>query len=214
MKLNIVDTQFTVKRGGTSRPQRQLSALKTDYVLPEERDVADFLILLQKYSKHLQFHNLQNQKSGDWSKLLGKDLSYLLAIVSKENVNLILHFFNHDFLDQVNNKAGFKNIFDFLFSLLYRLDQQFLSLPPTHPLFIQITNLIQGKLASDLAQLVGYYKAGIDKNLIDDSSSDYVFEFPIELWASQDVVNAGFSSPWFKASAGSVERPLHQPFGR
>lgn len=203
MKLNIVDTQFTVKRGGTSRPQRQLPALKTDYVVPEERDVADFLILLQKYSQHLQFHNIQNQKNGDWSKLLGKDLSYLLAVVSKENVNLILHFFNHDFLDQVNNKAGFKNIFDFLFSLLYRLDQQFLSLPPEHPLFVQISNLIQGKLATDLTQLVGNYKAGIDKNLIDDTSSDYVFEFPIGLWAAQDVVSAGFSSPWFKASASS-----------
>jgi hypothetical protein len=203
MKLNIVDTQFTVKRGGTSRLQRQLPALKTDYVLPEERDMADFLILLQKYSKHLQFHNLQNQKDGDWSKLLGKDLSYLLAVISKENVNLILYFFTHDFLNEVDSKAGFKNIFDFLFSLLYRLDQQFLSLPSDHPLFTQITNLIQGKLASDLNQLVGYYKAGIDKNLIDENSSDYLFEFPIETWASQDVVSTGFSAPWFKTSAGS-----------
>lgn len=203
MKLNILDTQFTVKRGGSSRSQRQLPALQTDYVLPEERDIADFLILLQKYSKHLRFHNLQNQPEGDWSKLLGKDLSYLLAIISRENTNLILHFFNHDFIDQVNNKAGFKNTFDFLFSLLYRLDQQFLSLSPEHPLFVQISNLIQGKLSSDIKQLISYYKAGIAKNLVDETSSGYVFEFPIELHASQDIVATGFSAPWFKGSETS-----------
>ncbi len=200
MKLNIIDTQFTVQRGGTSQPQRQLRALHTDYVLPEERDTADFLILLQKYSKHLNYHDIQNEVNGDWSGMLGKDLSYLLAVISKENTAVTQRFFNIEFIGNVNNKAGFKNIFDFLFSLLFRLDRHLQSIPSIHPLNAEMSNLIQGKLGSDLTQLISFYKAGIAKNLIDETSTDYVFEFPIEIWASQDVVTTGFSRPWFKKS--------------
>ena len=166
MKLNIIDTQFTVQRGGTSQPQRQLPALYTDYVLPEERDTADFLILLQKYSKHLNYHDIQNQVNGDWSGMLGKDLSYLLAIISKENTAATLRFFTREFIGNVNNKAGFKNIFDFLFSLLFRLDRHLQSIPSTHPINAEMSNLIQGKLGSDLTQLISFYKAGITKNLL------------------------------------------------
>ncbi len=203
MKLNIIDTQFTVQRGGTSQPQRQLPALRTDYVLPEERDTADFLILLQKFSKNLNYHNLQNQVAGDWSGMLGKDLSYLLAVISKENTATTQRFFNVEFIGNVSNKAGFKNIFDFLFSLLFRLDKHLQSIPASHTLNSEMSNLIQGKLSADLIQLISFYKAGIDNNLIDETSSDYVFEFSIDIWASQDVVSTGFSRPWFKNSKNS-----------
>ncbi len=203
MKLNIIDTQFTVKRGGTSQPQRLSPTLGTDYALPEERDTADFLILLQKFSGHLNYHNLQNQVNGDWTAMLGKDLLYLLAVISKENTAKTLRFFNVEFIGNVTTKAGFKNIFDFLFSLLFRLDRHMQSIPATHPLNAEMNNLIQGKLSADLAQLIAFYKAGIDKNLIDDTSTDYVFEFPLEIWASQDVINTGLSRPWFKNSANS-----------
>ncbi len=203
MKTTVIDTQFTVQRGGTSQAQRALPALATDYVLPEERDHADFLILLQKFSKHLHFYNPQNQKDGDWSGMLEKDLSYILAEISKENTAATQRFFNRDFIGNITTKAGFKNIFDFLFSLLFRLEKHFLALPVGHPLAVQMTNLVQSALSRDLAQLVGFYKFGLEKNLIDDTSIDYVFDFPIEIWAAQDVLTAGFSKPWFKNSENS-----------
>lgn len=55
---------------GTNQSQRILPALEPDYILPDERSLADLLEYAHRLAAEIRFYNLTGQPTGDWRPFL------------------------------------------------------------------------------------------------------------------------------------------------
>ena len=65
---------------------RRLSTLDTRYFLPEERTLSDFLTLINRLSKQVNFFDEQLEERGDWFDFFISNELFLLAEI--ENFDL------------------------------------------------------------------------------------------------------------------------------
>jgi hypothetical protein len=65
---------------------RKMSALDTRYFLPEERTLSDFLKIINRVSKKVNFFDEQLQLNGDWFDFFISNELFLLAEI--ENFDL------------------------------------------------------------------------------------------------------------------------------
>lgn len=75
----MADNQQLYYRDGTSQVQRLMAALKENYVAIDERTIEDWLRFAQTYAKELQYYNLENKPSGDWSDFLNGEIEHILT---------------------------------------------------------------------------------------------------------------------------------------
>jgi uncharacterized protein (DUF2267 family) len=83
------DTRHPLERDGTSQAQRLLAALDTSSVLVDEHSLNDLLVFAKDYAQLLNYYKPSGTgivADGDWEVFLRNDITVLVAIVSKENV--------------------------------------------------------------------------------------------------------------------------------
>jgi hypothetical protein len=75
-----------LQRDGTSQFQRLVRALHPSYVEVDERELSDLLLYAREYARLIRFYSSQNNSSGDWSKFIEADVTTLVAIVAKADL--------------------------------------------------------------------------------------------------------------------------------
>src|SRR5262245_59303585 len=74
-------------REGTAQDERSPKALDPAYAPVNERGVAHNMVFAQGYAGLLDYFDLANHKSGDWTPFFSSDVSVLLAVPAIEDVN-------------------------------------------------------------------------------------------------------------------------------
>lgn len=72
-----------LQREGTSVLTRVLSALSTSFAKADERQAADILLFLRRYSTYLNYYNTTNSLAGDWEPFMKMDISVTLAFLMR-----------------------------------------------------------------------------------------------------------------------------------
>lgn len=127
-------TRHPLERDGTSQAQRLLAALNTSFVSVDERRIEDLLVFARDYAKLLNFHKVKFDAAtgkniltteGDWDVFLRKDVSVLVAGVSKIDIGVRRIDFKRsmDALNQSADVAGLKKLFGHLKSILTELNE-------------------------------------------------------------------------------------------
>lgn len=158
---------------GTSQLQRALAALSADYVKADERNTADLLLFAKKYGSFLNNYNKDNSPDGNWSDLMGKDISVIIASVSVMNavssafvpyVNTLYDCIQTPVAPYNDPNITFKYIFDFVYSLAKKLNDTFTQLPANGDYAAFLLSAIASRLAIPVNQLNGYYAYFLNNN--------------------------------------------------
>ncbi|MCO4294458.1 baseplate J/gp47 family protein [Solitalea sp. MAHUQ-68] len=171
-----------LEREGTSILNRMLSALATSFVKPDEREAADMVLFMRRYSAYLNYYNSSNVLDGDWEPLMKMDISVTLAVLMRLDAHkcsdykkLVYKKIRISGTDTEAQKQ-FTYIFDLSFSLLKIVAEQYHLLPETSEFKQEIETIIKSKVllpAVNLKKLFDDFKTNdlINNTLITDSES-------------------------------------------
>lgn len=157
-------------RNGSNQDGRRLPALQPDYFQVDERGTADLLLFAERFSRHINFYDLQNQKAGDWHPFFSQDISAVLAALSNLPVE-IYQSFARDLQAYLADKPGrakedllshFKLLFHLPLLLLQKADDQYGRLASDDTLREFMTKLVKREMISPLERLVSYYQGALD----------------------------------------------------
>ena len=148
-----------------NRRTLKLSALDTRYFLPEERTLSDFLTLINRLSKQVNFFDEQLKESGDWYDFFISNELFLLAeienfdlkSVEKEKTAILLQFERSDALEEKSQLIIqlFEQIKGMLITIdyWYRLSSEYNKKRESTPLENELVGAISYRCKSVYAQL-------------------------------------------------------------
>ncbi len=148
---------------GTSQAQRALEALSVGYAKVDERSSADLLLFGKKYGAYLNYYDANNSYGGDWSALMSKDISVIIAALEDWQAKDYISYINnlYDNIKFASTPAdvqkNFKYIFDFVFSLSKNLNDTLGLLPADSDYSNYLNVAIASKLALPVKQINDYY---------------------------------------------------------
>lgn len=118
------ETAHPLERDGTSQAQRLLAALDPSYVSVDERKLEDLLVFARDYARLLNYYDLSNSVKGDWEVFLKKDISVLVAVVSKENVPALRKEFTRKMkrLQAAPTKSALQDLFAVFTEIFTEID--------------------------------------------------------------------------------------------
>jgi hypothetical protein len=219
MTEKYCDKKNPLARNGISVPERMPLPLKDEYVRIDERTISDFLIFIDNYSRQIKYYNLINKHFGQWNDFFSSDVSVLIAkIAGKRTLDYRPYF--SETLDILSSESEsltntddlpgkiptLKNLFDFMFSLMFQMDQEIYYLPEEFPFKELAAKTIQKDFSASFVKLIGIYKAGVDLGLINPSQKIVVVaEPPAEMVFAQDFINRGVDGMWFANQSQSLE---------
>src|SRR5215471_12064899 len=130
---------------GTSSANRVLQALLPAYAQVDERSMPDLILFAREYARYLNYYNdasvtVSNElppPSGDWTVLMKMDVSVTLASLAKLDTDNFFTYFDYlidtiqatDVSQTDELKKYYTCIFQFMYSLVYRLDEEWQHLP-------------------------------------------------------------------------------------
>ena len=204
-----------LQRSGINQAQRLLPALKTSYILVDEREFADWIFFAEEFSRYLKYYNLSNEVAGDWKPFFTNDISAILGSIAVQRVDEYRHAIKQrfDFLrdnDNAGDSTGLKRnlneLYAAVFTLTKSLDNYLQKLPLKDPdeekdfaFRATLVNIVQTKLLPVLKRLLAYYKA------IDGSATmDFRQTSDLEGWkilnlqvsSAEDFKLVGVSKAW------------------
>lgn len=186
-------------RNGTDQNSRSLQSLPPSYIQMDERQLADYLILLKNYAQYLTYTNLNNQEEGNWTSFFEKDVSFLLADITNWPVKTYIQWVEL-LLSQLRGSSPsqdqLKFLFDLILSLASRIDRTHTHLPTSTLYKSYLRNLIQSSLKQRLDRILSYYKAAIDENLINPTSKAHPAFTDVQWFWAQDSIAEGYSNLW------------------
>lgn len=172
-------------REGTSLFNRVLAALNTNYAKVDDRGDADIILFAKKYAAYLNYFDASNTIAGDWQALMKMDacvgLAELMKLDTSKNYDYKLLVYkkirqeaNASIDPDVKTKKQFKFLFDFIFSLVKSIDEQYRLVPVELQQADILKSAIASKMAEAVANLILLYeefkKPAFD--LIDSSASE------------------------------------------
>ena len=180
-------------REGTNLVQRALGAPDPARVPVDERRPEHAMVFASAYSAFLRYFDRDNAEQGTWQDFFASDVAAQLAVVAIEDV-AVYRTTVKALLRSLENPrlpasapdmiAALGAVFDCLGTLAHRLDTLYQDLPaeplqgrepaatlegPVLPDQLRTTlgNLIRSQLSPMLQQLIGYYLAGRELNVVD-----------------------------------------------
>ena len=198
-------------REGTSQDSRSSKALDPSYAPVNERTVAHSMVFAQAYAALLKYFNEQNSAAGDWVPFFGSDVSVQIAIAAIEDVeaykantkswfDYLNNLENQSHATQLKDRLGF--LYGNVATLAQQLDTLKESLPPEIALKGVLQNLIRSQLAPGFARLIGYYKAGVTRSLVNaaaPSPAVQILRRPVVSF--ETVLAAKLSTDWSEGAA-------------
>lgn len=143
---------------GTSRKERFGRSLNPENISLDDRQLEDFIIYAQQYSKNVLFvdTNLNNPDiAKTWEQFFKDDLVLLSANIAKKNINEIKA--DYDFLyDQFHREEtleSFSRVVEFVFSRFTKIDQWYTSSSQESALNQDLDLYIRSYLAKEFQNL-------------------------------------------------------------
>lgn len=161
------DTKNPLERDGTSQAQRLLAALDPSYVSVDERKPEDLLMFALKYAEQLKYFNDKNVPDGDWVGFLKNDVSTLVAIIARTDLDKYRDEFN-GYYDAVfakgvslaNAEIALKKLFDPIKEILEQVDAWYLACDERVKLKADLNLYYQSIFAQAYAQLISIDRGG------------------------------------------------------
>lgn len=193
-------------REGTSLLNRVLAALNTSYAKVDDRRDADLILFAKRYAAFLNYYDATNTLAGDWQTLMKMDACVALAALMKTDSRRF-HDYKIHLYGQIRDtstsvadvKKNFKFLFDFLFSLVKSMDEQYRLVPAELPQVDVLKGAITGKMADAVANLVLLFDtfSTSPPDLIDPTVPDLDHAIaPLELSSSGDFKAAELDPAW------------------
>jgi hypothetical protein len=167
MDCNSVTNQHKLQHDGTAQNARPMPGLQPGHVLVEEHGLADWIVFARGYARFLQYYDLENQASGDWTAFWGHNPALLLANLAAAQVDWFreetrLIFIALQKLDNQSDtlllQQNFRRLFDAVATLAMRMDQHIRRLPDELPIKTTLNNLVRTSLAPALKNWMGWQK--------------------------------------------------------
>ena len=195
------------QNSGTSQAQRALPALDTQYARVDERKVEDLILFAKKYGAYLNYYDLTNSVTSDWTPFMNRDMAVGIATVADWPTSNFLPYLT-DLYGYINDpQAGdpsepqaYRYIYDLVFSLATALNNVYLNLPTGVAYNDYLGSAILSNLAIPLQQLYVYYNASVSVNLFagDTPPPDPMAPFDeMEPASALSFIN---SAPWVPAA--------------
>lgn len=199
-------------RAGVSQQQRVLAALVPSYAKVDERNAADLILFAKEYARYLNYYNDAvnpgngevTDADGDWTVFMKMDISVTLATLakldSKKNfayfdflINTILQTDNAQLADL---KKYYQAIFEYLYSLVYVLDEEWKHLPKDFPFTEMCGNMIQSRMNELVWRIQQYYQQSAAINLV-GTEPPFIFDnAPIDISSIQSLLIQPLSPIW------------------
>ncbi|POY37289.1 hypothetical protein C3K47_05860 [Solitalea longa] len=151
-------------REGTSLLNRMLDALATSFVKPDERQEADLLLFLRRYSTYLNYYDSSLTVADDnWEPFMKMDISVTLAVLMRLDAAKCSDYkkllYKRIELSDTDIKAQqqFTYVFDLTFSLLRLVSEQYHLLPDSFELKQQLEATIKTKILLPAVNLKKLY---------------------------------------------------------
>lgn len=153
-----------LSRGGTSQPERLLSALQPDYAQVDERSLADLVDYALRYAKELKYYNLENEVEGDWSAFIEQDVTTLFSLIQrrdpKADQTAYLTLLGQMRLDAGQRTlANLRILFDSVYALAREIDEWYDRTRPEFHLRNELRNAIDPFLRAAMEQFIALEKA-------------------------------------------------------
>ncbi len=87
---------ISLKTQGTSLLTRDQDALKQGYFGIDERSLSDLMAFTTAFAKYVPFTNLENKIDGNWLPFFENNLAFLLAIISRTDIDQISEKFKKE----------------------------------------------------------------------------------------------------------------------
>ena len=163
MSLNPDPFKNPLIRDGVSQRQRQTaaSALATDFVKLDERDLADALVFAHQLSQKLKYYDQDNQESGDWAAFFEGSTPVQIARISKTRSQLVKEQYDQSlqiFLEQPSELKLTTVLNVWKQQLLLPILNWHRDLEPYTPLKSVIQGLVKTNLAEPLIRMKGFEK--------------------------------------------------------
>ena len=174
-------------REGTSLLNRTLAALNTGYAKADERLASDIILFARRYAGYLNYFDGNNNIDGDWQVLMKTDVSVSLATLAAINVQELTDYKKRVYKSILQSasdndaKKEFKYLFDLLFSLITRIDEQYQLLPANEDYKNIFSDVIKNKLQQPLANLEKCFVDFKAFNLLDYSITELDNDAPAEV---------------------------------
>ena len=149
-----------LQRDGTSQRKRMLEALKPDYIKVDEREIQDWILYARKYAELLQYYNKQNVADGNWVLFIEKDISTLVAMVSRTDTAIYKSRFEAAVQkaeaaeSQAESAVAFAEILAILYEMAEKISDWYANAIPELSLHKSLSRLIAARLDDAFALLL------------------------------------------------------------
>lgn len=161
------DTRNPLERDGTSQAQRLLAALDPSYISVDERKPEDLLMFALSYAGQLKYFNDKNEQDGDWVGFLKNDVSTLVAIIAKTDIDTYREDFTAIYDEifangttTVQAESLLKQLFEPIKAILEKLDEWYVACDDRVKLKTDLNLYYQSIFAQAYAQLISIDRAG------------------------------------------------------
>lgn len=142
---------------GTSRTNRLLEQLSTDYAMIDDRSFEDLLMFASKYASLLNYYNPENKIDGNWKAFFDNDISTFIVSISKTNCSIIKDKY-YIVANNTTTKAHLKELFIAIITLAKIIDGWSRRSVKGLTLNTEIEIAIQSELKNELKKLIAYDK--------------------------------------------------------
>jgi len=192
MSTNCTNTN-PLQRSGTSQVDRVLQALLPASAPVDGRQYDDLVLFARKYASFLNYYDRTLHKDGDWTPFMKMDISVTLAAIAKERAKDYFTYITYLYAQvqgaatTVDRQGYYTTLLNFLFSLIYHLNETVSALPEDFDYTAWLHISIASRLLNPYATLKAYYDvSNIAPNQLIDSNVSFVGEqppFPVTRYA-------------------------------
>jgi hypothetical protein len=196
------DTKNPLQRDGTSQAQRLLAALDPAYISVDERKPEDLLMFALSYAEQLKYFNDKNLPDGDWVTFLKNDVSTLVAIIAKTDLDKYRDAFTETYdaifakgISSTDAESLLKKLYIPIKGILVKLDEWYKACDDRVKLKTDLDLYYKSIFAKAYAQLISIDRASKLK-LTDYTTGDKLELSINELWIERmplDYRSAGSS---------------------
>src|ERR1044072_2578918 len=174
----------TYLHSGVSRANRVLQALLPAYAKIDERTMPDLILFAREYARYLNYYNdnaatFNNElpaPTGDWVVFMKMDVSVTLAAIAKLDTNNFFSYFDYliktiedtDASQTAELKKYYTAVFQFVYSLVYRLDEEWQHLSEKFGFTEYFSNIITSQMNELFWRAQQYFKDPGLQTLLDD----------------------------------------------
>lgn len=210
---------------GTRQSERLPVALDPLFVLPEEREIDDWMVFITRYAALLKFYVAQEGQSaykvdGNWESLIRSDEAFTYSGISVIRSGLPNITF-YEYVDQYEAGStqqlrfeAYRVWWDILISVYRDINTFYKNVPVHMPLRNLIAREILNQLAPDMGQVAGAYLNAKKVNgsgntalptpafnlFVATSSADSVYKFGF----AQSILQSGFDPIWIDKNLSPV----------